>query len=86
MIDSSVARETVTFQQFLQFTAETVRHRQIQRAKVLVERHVCQILCTSQHKLVRQEMREVTYIIDVKEEGIVDVLRRGLVRYPVKFV
>jgi hypothetical protein len=31
-------------------------------------------------------MREVTYIIDVKEEGIVDVLRRGLVRYPVKFV
>ena len=86
--------KALRLEQLLQLAAEAVRHGEVQRAEILVERHIGQILRSQKVASVRdaklQTQRETnqkcTYIIDVKEEGIVDVGRWLRVRYPVQLV
>ena len=44
VIDACLPLEAVGLEEFLELAAEPVRHSEVQRAKVLVERHVSQIL------------------------------------------
>ena len=94
VVNSRAALEAVTLQQLLEFAAEPVRHREVQRAEVLVEWHIGQILQSAGvgHRrgvlgrgVLGGETR-LTYIVDIEEESIVDVLRGSLVSDPVKLI
>lgn len=79
MINPGRPFELIPIQQFGEFAAIPMNAGQIKRTEVLVERHVGQIL-----KRVKSRLK--SYVVNVKEEGVLNVLRGLLVRHPVQLV